>query len=294
MACLFAARLSAAGLRIAMQGAWQEGLAALRQEGVRLVEPGGAEQVYPVLAAGASEDLPPCPHALVLVKSWQTPRAAQDLRQRLTPDGLALTLQNGLGNRETLQAQLGAERVALGVTTLGANLLGPGKVRAAGEGPVVLEMGSGSRVGRIAALASLLRLGGFTVEAVDDPLSLLWGKLVINSAINPLTSLLQVRNGELLERESARQLMAQAACEAAAVAGALDIHLPYTDPVQAAEDVARRTASNRSSMLQDVLRGAPTEIEAICGEIVRLGQRLGVETPLNRALWQLVKAKVQG
>ncbi|MGW8250924.1 MAG: ketopantoate reductase family protein, partial [Anaerolineales bacterium] len=111
----------------------------------------------------------------------------------------------------------------------------------------------------------------FAVEDATDPDVLLWGKLVINAAINPLTALLQVPNGELLERPTARSLMVSLAREAAAVAAAQKLRLPYDDPITAVEETATRTAANRSSMLQDVQRGMPTEIDAICGAIVHAG-----------------------
>jgi 2-dehydropantoate 2-reductase len=99
-----------------------------------------------------------------------------------------------------------------------------------------------------------------------------------------------VANGELLERPGARQLLAAAAQEAASVAARQGIQLPYADPVLAVEEVARNTASNLSSMLQDVLRGTVTEIEAINGAIVRKGEQLGMATPVNKILWQLVNS----
>jgi 2-dehydropantoate 2-reductase len=125
---------------------------------------------------------------------------------------------------------------------------------------------------------------------VTEAEGLLWSKLVINAAINPLTALLRVTNGQLLERPAARTLVAAAAREAADVAAALGLRLTYPDPVAAAESVARRTASNTSSMLQDVMRGAPTEIDAICGAIVSAGEEWGVPTPVNGILWLLVRA----
>jgi 2-dehydropantoate 2-reductase len=128
------------------------------------------------------------------------------------------------------------------------------------------------------------------VELVPDPAALLWGKLVINAAINPLTALLRVPNGELLDRQTARGLLAEAALEAASVAEKQGISLPYPDPVSAVEEVVRNTAGNHSSMLQDVLRGTMTEIEAINGAIVRVGEQIGVTTPINRMLWKLVKS----
>jgi 2-dehydropantoate 2-reductase len=135
-----------------------------------------------------------------------------------------------------------------------------------------------------------LRGAGFEVETVEDMNSLVWGKLVINAAINPLTALLGVPNGELLEHPHALVLMAEVAEETAEVAKARDVILPFQEASAAAVEVAGRTASNRSSMFQDILRGAPTEIDAICGAIALEGESLGVPTPVNRTLWHLVRA----
>lgn len=285
LASLFGARLAAAGVDVTMLGAWPEGLAALRTQGVRLVEADGSQRAYPVRAVADPAECRGIPHALVLVKAWQTGRAAQQLAACLPADGLALTLQNGWGNRERLEQALGPDRVALGSTTLGATLLAPGVVRVGGQGPVTL----GSHP-RIQPLAELLAAAGFEVRMAEDVAGLAWGKLVINAAINPLTALLRVPNGELLARPAARELLSLAAGEAAAVGLAQGLRLPFDDPVAAAEEVARRTAANHSSMFQDVQRGRPSEIDAICGAVVEAGQRVGVPTPVNRTLWLLVAA----
>jgi 2-dehydropantoate 2-reductase len=282
MACLFSARFAAVGAKVTHLGTWKEGLEALRTRGVCLVHNDGSEQTYPV---EATADPVPARWALVLVKSWQTLRAARQLDKCLAQDGLALTLQNGLGNREALADALGDERVALGVTTSGATLLGPGRVRPGGEG--MTSLGAHPRLG---PLTRLLQRSGFAVDTVERADQLLWSKLVVNAAINPLTALLRVPNGQLLCRPSARILLAQSAKEAAAVASAAGQRLTFPDPVATAEDVARRTAVNHSSMFQDVLRGAPTEIDAICGAIVAAGEKHGVPTPVNRTLWHLVSA----
>ena len=289
LANLFAARLARVGVQVTMLGTWPAGLAALAEKGVHLVEAGGGELSYPVRATADPGEAAPASLALVLVKSWQTARAARQLAACLAPDGLALSLQNGLGNRETLAAELGPERVALGTTTTGATLLGPGQVRPGGEGVVSLEAHP-----RLAPLVAMLEKAGFAVETAPDVDALLWGKLAINAAINPLTALLRVANGELLRRPSARTLMGEAAREVAMVAAQEGVALSFPDPVAAAENVAHRTASNRSSMLQDVLRGAPTEIDAICGAVVRAGEGHGLPTPVNRALWLLVRAVAEG
>ena len=312
LASLFAARLTQAGHHVTMLGTWQEGLDALRQHGVRLVDANGHEQQFKVHATDDPSTCAGIKYAIVLVKAWQTERASHQLQACLADDGLALTLQNGLGNYETLAQILDHEtsevffdssqseslikdfrslphsRVALGSTTTGATLLGPGLVRAGGEG--VISIGRNQAIGQIEAA---LRSAKFNVQVVDDPQALIWGKLVINAAINPLTALLKVTNGELLERPSARALLGALAIEAANVAHAENIHLPFDNPIAAVEEVARKTAANQSSMLQDVLRGTPTEIDAICGAIVRVAEKHHMEIPMNRMCWQLVKALIK-
>jgi 2-dehydropantoate 2-reductase len=281
LATLFAYRLAAAGVEVTLLGTWLEGLAALRENGAKLDGAGS----FPVRAIDNPADCREAKFALVLVKSWMTERAAHQLADCLAKDGLAVTLQNGLGNDTILSETIGLQRVGRGVTTLGATLLAPGLVRSGGEGTVVLEAHP-----CLASLIDILRVAKLKVKVVDDAESLVWGKLVVSAAINPLTALLRIKNGELLERPSMRALMGELACEAAAVAEALGVALPFRGPERAAEEVARRTAENTSSMLQDVLRGAPTEIDVINGAVVHWGEKKNVPTPVNRVMWSLVKA----
>lgn len=304
---LFAARLAQAGHRVTMLGTWKEGIASLQKDGARLVDAEGNEQRFEVRATDDPRECAGAKYALVLVKAWQTERAANQLKECLANDGLAVTLQNGLGNFETLTQVLdksatestekkreknsknsvakNPSRVALGSTTTGATLLAPGVARAGGEGIVSIQ-----RHPAVPAIEAALTSAKFNVQIVEDAQALVWGKLVANAAINPLTALLRAPNGELLKRPSARELMAMLAREAAEVARAEKIELPFADPVAFAEEVARKTAANQSSMLQDVLRGAPTEIDAICGAIVNTAQKHHLETPANLVCWKLIKA----
>ena len=285
LATLFAARLASSGCSITMLGTWPEALSALNRDGARLMDADGREQSFPVRAIHDPKDCPGARYAMVLVKSWQTERVAHQLKACLADDGLAVTLQNGLGNREILAGRLGGSRVALGTITIGATLLGPGLVKAGGEGKIALETHP-----VMGPIKEALMSAGFQVETVNNTDSIVWGKLVINAAINPLTALWNVTNGELLERPATRRLMRLLAEEAASVACAEKVDLPFREPAAAVEDVARRTANNHSSMLQDIQRGAPTEIDAICGAVVRMGKQHHIPAPVNQACWQLVRA----
>ncbi|UCD41213.1 MAG: 2-dehydropantoate 2-reductase [Chloroflexota bacterium] len=285
MASLFAAMLSASGVQVRMLGTWKEGIQALNTYGVRLIDELGKEFTYPVEATDDPKLCTGSQFAIVLVKSYQTNLAAQKLTTCLNADGVALTLQNGLNNHQALSDVLGESRVASGVTTAGATLIDPGIVRIGGRGITSLK-----RDIRLDLLVSQLSRAGFEVEEVKDTDALIWGKLVINAAINPLTALLRVPNGQLISNPSARRVMNLVTIEAAEVAGALGVNLPYPDPVPAVEAVAQRTASNQSSMYKDVLRGSQTEIDAINGAIVRAGESAGVPVEYNRMLWLVVSA----
>ena len=288
LATLFAARLAQSGTPVAMLGTWKAGLDALRTQGARLIDSQGIEHQMEVQATNDPREYRGVKHALILVKAWQTAYVAHHLNECLADDGLAVTLQNGLGNRETLIQHLGSSRVALGTTTTGATLVGPGLVRVGGEGTVSME-----RHPALGPINEALKLARFNVNIVEDAQALVWGKLVINAAINPLTAILRVPNGKLLESPPAREMMGKLAHETAQVAAAEKIRLPFPDPIAAAEEVAAKTAANQSSMLQDVLRGAPTEIDAICGAVVNIAQNHHVGAATNWTCWKLVKAMTE-
>ncbi len=277
MSCLFAARLSKVA-HVTLLGTWTEAIAAIRERGV-LFEDSGESRTARVHADYLGTPLTPAELVIVLVKAWQTERVAGHLPAYLNSGGLALSLQNGLGNLELLGA-----RAFPGSTDEGATLLGPGYVRTGGSGPTYAVAP--------AWVIALLTSAGFEGYrcSPSEAESLLWGKLTVSCGINALTALLRIPNGELLKRPDAANLMVQAAEECAVVARARGITLPFTDASVRVREVASRTAANKSSMLQDMLRDAPTECDAINGAVAREGRRLGVLTPVNEMLWQLVKA----
>lgn len=142
-------------------------------------------------------------------------------------------------------------------------------------------------------LAELLNLAGFDTFLSKDITSRVWQKLIMNSAINPLTAILQVHNGELLKRREALQLMRALYDEAAATAAKLGLAVD-PDLWEQLLDVCRKTAGNRSSMLQDVLAGRTTEIDYITGGIIREAERAGLAVPSHHTVYLLVKAMEAG
>ncbi len=266
---------------------WPEQIEAIRSTGLTCLQIDGRPSTHHFPISDDLRSLGPVTLALVMVKSYQTARTAFELAPIMAADGFAVTLQNGLGNFELLEAALGRGRVAQGVTAQAATMLGPGRVRHAGNGLTTIARIPGKRE-PLVDLVSLLNQAGLPADESDDVSGLQWGKLVVNAGINPLTALLRVRNGFLVENEAARQVMCAAAEECAAVASKAGISLPYEDAAAQVTGVAQATAGNYSSMLQDLLRGAPTEIDAINGAVASYGRQVDLPTPLNDELWRLV------
>jgi len=237
-------------------------------------------------ATGASADL-----ALVTVKSYDTESAARTLA---TGDyGVVCSLQNGMGNEEVLASVVDAPVLA-GTVTHGARLVEPGRVEWTGRGAITLGAWRPADDGATAErIAAAFRAAGLDAEAAADVRRRLWEKLAVNAAINPLTALSRVENGALTA-EPLADLARTAAVETARVARADGTDLDDETAAAAAASVARETARNRSSMLQDVTRGRRTEIDAINGYVVDRAAVTGESVPINRTLAALIRGWERG
>jgi len=226
---------------------------------------------------------------IIFTKSYNTRDAVHTASSILGPGGTALTLQNGIGNLEVMHQVLGFEVSVAGVTSHGGTYLGPGHVRHAGIGPTHIA-NVPSKKTLIQKIAAIFNAAGIETFLSDNVNSLIWGKLVINVGINALTGICRVPNGVIGKVSECADIMKEAVFEAVAVADALGMMLPYDDPVEQVKKVCEATAENRASMLQDILKGARTEIDAINGAIVEKADILGISTPVNRFLTRIIKA----
>ncbi len=231
---------------------------------------------------------------LICVKSYDTEEASHFILPAIGDSTIVLTLQNGLTNAEVISQILGADRVIAGVTSHGATLLGPGHVRHAGVGGTTIGEPAGGISPRAERIADILTSAGIQTEISSNIYDSIWTKLIINAAINPLTAIAKLRNGELLEHDETRELLSMAAEEAASVARLAQSSLTVDNATSVVEAVCKATSSNISSMLQDVLRQRRTEIDAINGAIVNRAKKIGIKSPINETLTYLVKGIESG
>ena len=290
MGCLFGARLKRAGHDVTLLDYRQERSDFINEHGIRVEGVTGEYRIQVPTVTGEVSITPEV--VLICVKANQTHTAAEDLQSWLGNEISVLTLQNGLGNMETLADILRNNMVLGGVTAEGATLLGPGHVRHAGKGETVIGP-EGSSGGSVEKIASVFNTAGFDTRTVKEVNDVIWGKLVINVGINALTAITRLKNGRLPDIEGTKRVMEQAVQEAVSVAQLKGVCLPYQDPYERVLQVCRATAGNVASMLQDVLKQRVTEVEFINGAIVREAEALGIPTPVNYTLTSLVEA-IQG
>ena len=290
LGCLLAALLFEAGEDVFLVDYRPERAALLQEQGIRLRTLDGGQRVIPV-PIGLPPEAGPRDLTIMAVKAHQTRAAALDLLLLMAQGGLALTLQNGLGNLEEMAREVGPQRLLAGVGFLGVTREGEGRVIHAGAGAIVIGAPPGSRVAppQVTAVAAVFRRAGLECQIRSDIEVVLWEKLVVNVAVNPLTALLRAPNGVLPELPEAWELALAAAREAKNVARAAGMPLAG-DQEPRLRQVCIATAANRSSMLQDVLAGRPTEIEALNAQVAARGAALGVPTPVNHFLTQLLRA----
>jgi len=269
----------------------QDHVDAINRDGLRLS--GAGEVVSRPRAVSDAAALPPCDFGIVATKAMHTSAAIAATAEAFA-DGCVATVQNGLGNEEAIAAH--AERVIRGTTFPAGKLVEPGHVQwdVKGDttlGPFEPKPAPAAEIERLAAACTR---AGMPTAAVADARGPQWHKVIFNAATNPIGALTGLTHGRVCENPELRELVSGLVDEGKAVAGAQGIELD-ADPEDLIDHAARPDVAygHKASMLQDVEARRPTEIDYLNGGIVRFGDEHGVPTPLNRAVWSLVKGLEQ-
>jgi 2-dehydropantoate 2-reductase len=269
----------------------REHVAAINRDGLRLS--GAGEALGRLTATWDPTELPVCDFGIVATKAMHT-AAAIEATAAAFAHGCVATVQNGLGNEEAIAEH--AERVIRGTTFPAGKLLEPGHVQWDVKGDTTL----GPFESRPAPFDEVVRLAdactraGMPTTAVQDARGSQWRKVIFNAATNPVGALTHLTHGRVCEDPELRRFVSGLVDEGKAVAAAQEIELD-ADPEDLIDHAAKPEVAydHKASMLQDVEARRPTEIDYLNGGIVRFGDEHGVSTPLNRAIWSLVKGLEQ-
>lgn len=269
---------------------YQAHVDAMNTAGLRMLD-GDTERIVRVQAQPSCDGIGPVELVIVLVKSFHTQAAVEAAVAVIGPDTLVMSIQNGLGHEDIIAGIVGRDRVLAAKTYVGGVLLGPGHVRIGtrSKETVIGEL-DGGVTRRVQAVAAAFERSGLLAEISTNIMGVMWDKLLVNVAGGALTAITRLTYGGLYSLPVLEECGLAAIAEAMTVAQANGITLATTTAREAwIKASAGLPPEFKTSMLQSLSNGAPTEVDFIHGSVVRWGKRAGVPTPVNSTLVACVK-----
>ena len=300
MGSVFGAFLAEAGHHVHLVGR-EPHMAAVQEKGISVGGIWGEHLARNVAVHTSASQAHRDPFDLVLIttKAYDTERAAKEVKPLLGPGTLVVSIQNGLGNYEAISTQVGAERTIISRVIFGVDVVQEGRVEVTVHGgDCMLGNPAGAvPVPRIKGIARTFTEAGIKAEATEQIMGFVWGKLLYNCCLNPLSAILGVPYGHLLRTEETRAIMTSVVQESFAVAEKRRVPLLWASPEEYRrllfEQLIPNTAGHYASMYADLKRGKRTEIDALNGAVARLGREAETPSPTNEFLTSLIKAREQ-
>lgn len=284
--------LTEGGHDVRLVDTWREHVDAMNAHGLAMRD-GGVDRTVRVRAQTGCEGIGPVDLVVVLVKSYHTEQAVRSAVDAgvVGPSTVVMSMQNGLGHEDVIAAIVGRERTMAGKTYTGGVVLAPGHVIAGtrGKESIVGEL-DGRVTDRARRVADAFCAAGLATTVSDNIVGAMWDKLFINVGTGALAGITRLAYGELYRVKAIEACALEAIAEAMAVARAMGVKLATERPVDAwLHASAGLPPEFKTSMLQSLEQGLPTEIDFINGSVVRAGERAGVPTPVNRTIVALMK-----
>ena len=284
---LFAAHLANAGeAEVWAYDVSKVHMDAIREHGLRLS--GEADFTARLHATTEPADIPRCDFGVVATKAIHTRRAISQTAGIFDENSAVCSVQNGVGNEELIAEKV--RFVIRGTTFPAGHIIGPGHVGFDIRGDTWIGPfePTGTPMAKVEQLAGLLTRSGMNTIALPDARGAQWTKLIFNASTNPVGALTLLHHGAAARFAPTGQLFNDLIAEGEAVAKKMGIKL-HGDPRDLVRKGANAAGKHKASMFQDVLAKRQTEVDFMNGAIVQWGEKVGVETPLNEALWELIK-----
>ena len=265
---------------------WKEHTRAITERGLRIS--GAADFTARLHATSDPKEIPTCDFGIVATKSTHTRGAIEQTAHIFNSTSAVCSVQNGVGNEEILAQHVPC--VIRGTTFPAGHVIEPGHVGFDINGDTWIGPfePTNTPFARVEQLAGLLNRSGLKVIPLQDARGAQWTKLIFNASTNPVGALTLLHHGAATRFAPTGALFNALIAEGEAVAKALGIEL-HGDPRALVQKGANAPGKHKASMLQDILARRQTEVDFMNGAIADWGEKTGVPTPLNRALWQLVK-----
>jgi len=288
MGSIFGAALSRSGEDVVFFDSRDDLTAAIKRDGLLVEGVLGAFHLHSP-ATSQPEEIGRADCALVMVDANATHGVTKVVKSCLGKDGFALTLQNGIGNVESLSDALGPSQVLGGSTYNSGASLGLGRVLHSNSGPTWIGEVGGQSSERAKTMAARFTESGLPTTVSDNIMGVVWSKFVHNCAINAISAISALRPGEIARNPWASHILTRLLDEILAVVDEAGITLPEHDPRTEIYDHTWERY-NRPSMQQHLESGRGTEIDALNGALVRKAESLGISVPVNETITAVVKS----
>ncbi len=265
---------------------WKDHVEAIRNNGLRIS--GAADFTAKLNATSNPQDLPRCDYGIVATKAIHTRGAMAQVARAFDQNSAVCSVQNGVGNEEIIAEHV--KYVIRGTTFPAGHPIAPGHIGFDIKGDTWIGPfePTNTSMSRVEELAGLITRSGMKVIPLQDARGAQWTKLIFNAATNPVGALTLLHHGAATRFGPTGQLFNDLIAEGEAVARVLGIEL-HGDPRALVQKGANAPGKHRASMLQDVLAKRQTEVDFMNGAIVKWGEKNGIPTPLNKAVWELMK-----
>ena len=290
----FGARLVQAGadVHFVARGAH---LAALRSDGLRVESPLGDIHLPGVHVTDTPADVGRADIVWLAVKLWDTEAAVQSIRSIVGPDTGIISFQNGVTKDDVLRAAFGDGAVMGGVGYIAANIDRPGVIKHTGTMQrLIFGEYDGRRSARAQALLDACVRGGINAELSDDIRKAIWEKFVFLVGLSGSTATMRDTIGPIRSNQRSREFLFELMRETVAVGRALGVKLPEDYAQQRLTFVDGLPDVMTSSMHHDLKAGKRLEVSWLSGGVAQLGERAGVPTPMNRAVWDILSLYERG
>jgi len=289
MGSFFGGLLAEKGLSVVLIDVWEEHVNTINKNGLRIIGVGGDRQV-PVRATSKPATEGKVDIVFVQCKAAHTKDAINGARNMFSKDAVFISFQNGLGNEELIAELVGQENVLGGLTAQGANIEGPGHIRAHTNLTSWVGEMDGRKSERVSQLCTLFSEHGLPSEASTEIRKQIWCKLLYNLAVSPMSTLTDLSLREVFETPGSRVVADLLLKEGLAVAKAEGVVIPADEADHILEKVIASRQENKTSMCVDVLKKRQSEVDFINGRVVALAQKHNIDTPVNKAMVFFVKA----
>jgi len=290
MGCLFGSFLAKQGEEVWLVDVWKEHVELINEKGLSVMIEGKSERI-PIQATTNTHDVGRCDAVIIATKFRHTRDAVRNALNIIDEETVVITLQNGIGNVETISEFVNKDQIVFGVTTLGSVVKGPGHIEATVTkvGQTYLWSVTGEPGKRVKSVIDACNRAGLDFSLTPDVKERIWRKLCLNAGLSVPCAIPRLECGDYIEQPHSLELTRGLVQEIVAVAEHEGVNLDPEEMYENVVNLARQSPNHRTSILMDVVNHRKTEIDCLNGAVVSRARKYGIKVPFNSVISNIIR-----